>query len=128
MMAALPTCAELAGSRRTTTAITNASPLRVSSAASCRMSARMYVSGFDRRFYPLVVFWSIEICKRFDWPRRRFRFVTMALHHVLAAALAFRRGQFAEERSVVQDRRRVHAVVIRDHERRVTLPIFFDER
>src|SRR5688572_4714467 len=44
MSAVLPSCAELAGSRRTTTASTKGTCLRVRSAASWRISARMLAS------------------------------------------------------------------------------------
>src|SRR5215510_5074523 len=119
MRAVLPTCAELAGSRRTTTAMTNASPFRASSAASCRISLRMSASLFDRCLHAFVVLGSVDIGERVGRPRQRFRFVTMALHDVPAAALSFRHRQLPEERSVVEHRRSVHTLVVRDHERRV---------
>src|SRR5262245_65874803 len=104
MSAVLPTCAELAGSRRTTTAMTNPSPFLVRSAASCSISARTSAPSFHRRFYALVVFRRVEIGEHFWRPRRRFCFVTMALHHLLTAALAFGGRQLGKQRSVVQHR------------------------
>src|SRR5262245_44673832 len=91
MIAVLPSCAELAGSRRTTTAITNGSPFRASSAASCRISARISVRSLHQLLHPREVPWFVKVGERFDRPRRRLRLLTMALHHVLAAALSFER-------------------------------------
>ena len=46
--------------------------------------------------HALVVFRRVEIGERFGRPRRRFRFVTMSLHHLFAAALAFGSRELAE--------------------------------
>src|SRR5215510_12911287 len=83
MRAVLPSWAELAGSRRTTTAMTNASPFRASSAASCRISVRLSAISLDERLDALVVFGRVEIRERLGRPRRRLRLLAMALHDVL---------------------------------------------
>src|SRR5262249_59926494 len=123
-----PGCAECGRSRRTTMARAKDSPRLARSAARSSNSEPTRFVLAELSSKPLVVGRHVDVSERRRGPGEGKCLAPVPLHHLLATAFALHRLKLAEERSVVEHRRRIDPSVVRNHQRSGALSIAVDER